>query len=156
MKTIIKNILPALIVAGSLNAQVLDGVYGGEKNPSATFEASGKLYVEEMGGYKRPHQQDYIRQANVSWEKRVWRTIDLREKLNQPLMFPLYPTQNRISLLDLIKKGIESGEITIFSDDEFKAPLTKEQALARFYRRITIDSIDSVGTRLGQREVIEE
>jgi gliding motility associated protien GldN len=107
--------------------------------------ARDKLYVEETVGFKRPMQPDHLRQANISWEKRVWRSIDLREKMNQHFMFPVYETQNRIALLDLIKKGIESGELVLFDDDEFNRELSSEQALSRFSREVTIAIVDSFG-----------
>lgn len=135
MKTIIRIFLPVLIAgAGTCSSQVLLPATSPEApGPAVFFDASDKIYVDEHSFAKRPVQLDYIRQANVSWEKRTWRTIDLREKQNQLLMFPLIPAQNRISLTDLIKMGLQAGELTLFRDNEFKFPLSREQALEKFY-----------------------
>ncbi len=126
-----------------------------EKNKTKSVLYNDQLYKDETMGSRRAVPYDHLRQASVSWEKRIWRTIDLREKMNQHLMFPEYPTQNRIALLDLIKRGIESGELILFDDEAFTQPLSREQAIARFGKEITIEIIDSFGIKKGDTTVLE-
>ncbi len=68
------------------------------------------------------------------WSKRIWRVIDLREKINHPLYYPTSPILDRKSLFDVIKDGIAKGSITAFGnpamDDEFRMELTKSEAEA--------------------------
>jgi gliding motility associated protien GldN len=72
----------------------------------------------------------HIREADVMWARRVWRTIDLREKMNHPLYFPTEAINDRKSLFDVIRQGLlVDGSITAYDpgpladDDEFKKPL---------------------------------
>ena len=73
---------------------------------------------------KRILPYDHIREADVFWEKRIWRIIDVREKINKPFMNP----DNEF--FKIISDAASNEEITLYSvlDDEFKNPLTAEEA----------------------------
>ncbi|MCL4283275.1 MAG: gliding motility protein GldN [Flavobacteriales bacterium] len=87
-------------------------------------------YIKEHTKTQRVVPYPYIREADVMWYRRVWREIDLREKINLPLYYPTEPINDRKSLFDVIKQGIlEDGSITAYdpgpigTDDEFKKPM---------------------------------
>ncbi len=73
-----------------------------------------------------------IREADLFWEKMIWRTIDVREKMNLPFSNPKQP----FFLLDAVK----NGEMTAYSteDDEFSFPLEIETVEAIGYNTDTI------------------
>jgi gliding motility associated protien GldN len=60
----------------------------------------------------------HLREADVPWEKRMWRIIDTREKINLPFRYP------KKYLFEVLTEGAQSGEITIFTKDDFKKPLS--------------------------------
>ncbi len=79
---------------------------------------------------KKPMPLPYVREADVMWSKKIWRIIDLREKMNQVLYFPTVEAEGRNNLINLLLKGIEDGLLTAYdarTDDEFKVPMTFEQ-----------------------------
>ena len=84
MKFRILLVLLLVALAGNVSAQtggpnVLDGVY-----------------VKEHTIERTPLPYAYLREADVMWSKRIWRIIDLNEKMNLPLKYPLSKqTQDR-------------------------------------------------------------
>ena len=75
-----------------------------------------------------------IRQTDVAFSKRVWREIDLRDKMNQAFASP------KARLMDIIVEAIKNGELTAYdptstkndpNGDSFKNILPLDQVLAR-------------------------
>ena len=100
------------------NSQIINGAY----KRSDTFQ-------------KKPMPLPMVREADVFWSKMVWRIIDLREKINQPLYFPTTEVDGITSLSSLLVKGIETGQLTAYdarNDDDFKTPLTMAEVKESF------------------------
>jgi gliding motility associated protien GldN len=100
------------------------------------------FYVKENTRTRRAVPYTNERESDIMWSKRVWRTIDLREKFNHPLYYPVSPINDRKSLFDVIKQGLMDGEIHAFDnpvfDDEFKVRMSKGQLDTLF------NSVDSI------------
>ena len=118
----------------------------------ATVQAQTVLdgaFIKEHTKTQRVVPYPYIREADVMWERRVWREIDLREKINLPLYYPTSPIKDRKSLFDVIKDGIlEDGSITAYSigvtgeDDEFTTAMTVPEVKALLTRTDTTQTED--------------
>lgn len=88
------------------------------------------IYTKENSNNRRAIPYPYLREADVMWSKRVWRVIDLKEKINHPLYYPTAPLADRKSLFDVLKDGaIKEGRVKCFSptDDEFRIEFTKSE-----------------------------
>ncbi len=101
-------------------------------------------YIKEHTKTKRVVPYTHIREADVMWARRVWRTIDLREKMNHPFYYPTEPINDRKSLFDVIRQGLlVDGSITAYdagpllTDDEFKKPLLATELKDMFSRMDT-------------------
>lgn len=70
--------------------------------------------------YKKPIPYVPIREADVMWAKDIWRTIDLREKMNQKLYYPIQPVGQRMSLFSLILHGVRENNLRAYKDDPNK------------------------------------
>ena len=108
-------------------------VYGQEviAPPKAPKYPDG-VYTKENTRTRRAIPYPTLREADVMWSKRVWRVIDLREKMNFPLYYPETPILDRKSLFDVIHDAaINDGTITCFAqpatDDEFRYDMTKSE-----------------------------
>jgi gliding motility associated protien GldN len=112
------------------------------------------FYTPEKSVQKSPVPYTPIREADVMWHRRVWRTIDLREKINQPLYFPTIQINNRKSLFSVIKMGILTGQLTAYgnpiNDDEFTKPLTLSEATNVLRKIDTIYYDDLEGNRVSK------
>lgn len=109
-------------------------------------------YIKEHVRTKKVVPYPPIREADVLWSKRIWRAIDLREKINFPLYYPIQPIKGRLSLFDVIKQSIlVDGSLTAYSpgptkqDDEFTTPLSPEEIKLVFttYDTVMTENIDT-------------
>lgn len=107
-----------------------------------------KPWIKENTPTRRVVPYTHVREADVMWHKRIWREIDLREKINHPLYFPITPINDRKSLFDVIKQSVTVDKtLTAYStqDDEFTVPLTVSEAIASMGDSVTIMLEDEWG-----------
>lgn len=110
------------------------------------------VYVKEHIPTKKVVPYEFVREADVTWSKRVWSVIDLREKFNHPLYYPLddinvlgawNKNTTRWSLWTIIRYHVMSGDLTIYSPynpewqdwkdgDQFKYPMTVGDATKNY------------------------
>lgn len=83
-----------------------------------------------------------VRESDIMWRKRIWRVIDVREKLNLPFM---YPEETFISIL---LKGVQDtvGGIKAYrtDDDKFSYKLTSQEVSTMGSSVDTIQQVDPV------------
>ena len=98
------------------------------------------IVVRKVRTEKRTLAYPELRENDLLWEKRVWRLIDTREKINLPFR---YPEQY---FFDILVEGIRDGEITAYSaeSDAFQYPLEQEDALKDLVTIDTLPIIDPV------------
>jgi len=93
------------------------------------------VYTRETIPQRIPIPYPHIREADMLWTKRIWRIIDLREKMNHPLYYPTNRMQDRISLVQRLVDAIKYNEISAYDpipDDEFTTLLSYSQVIKNF------------------------
>ena len=81
---------------------------------------------------------DHLREADIFWQKRVWRVIDTRQKMNLPFVYPEKPFIQ--TLLDIVEEN--DSEVNIFMDDTFSEKITLSDVETRLNSVDTITVID--------------
>ncbi|MFN5224626.1 MAG: gliding motility protein GldN [Bacteroidota bacterium] len=118
-----------LICSHMVQAQnVLDGVYVRENNPQ-----------------RRVVPLSFLREADVMWSKKVWRIIDLKEKMNLPFGQPEEVINDRRSLNRILFDAVLNGELTAYSDEEFIKPLFREEFLSSLVKSDKVPKLDEYG-----------
>ena len=94
------------------------------------------------------------------WAIRVWRFVDLKEKMNLPLYYPLEPTEDRTNLFDLLVQALlADGQLTAYDDtegngDEFLNPMDRKEIQAMLEQREIISTIDPDTDQMIDLEVV--
>lgn len=86
----------------------------------------------------KPLEYGYVDDRDILWSKVVWEYVDLNEKINLPLYYPVDTTnvsKDRRSLFDTLLRGIKNGKITeIYDDSYFTAKMTKSEISNKLFR----------------------
>ncbi|MBT3385389.1 MAG: gliding motility protein GldN [Prolixibacteraceae bacterium] len=104
---------------------------------------------------KKPMPLPSVREADVFWSKKIWRIIDMREKMNQPLYYPSEEMDGRVNLISLLLEGINTGQITPYDarvDDDFKVPMTFAQVQESFGAETTTE--EKIDFDTGERTTV--
>ena len=119
MKQLLYSIF--ILICLGINAQEING---GPVNIPSDGVIDG-VYIQEHTPTKRLVPYEFVRESDVMFSKRIWRTIDLREKINHPLYFPFdyYTGGNlwvknttRWSLWTVLKHHIMKGDLIMYDN----------------------------------------
>ncbi|WPU95149.1 gliding motility protein GldN [Mucilaginibacter sabulilitoris] len=93
-----------------------------------------------------------LRENDVVFAKRVWREIDIREKMNQYMASP------KSRLIDILLNAISAGELTAYDPtptkddpggDAFTVPLSAGGAKSKMADSSVVDRFDKDGNKIG-------
>ena len=97
------------------------------------------VYVKENTQTRTPLAYPFLREADVMWSKKIWRIIDLNEKINLPMKYPSSnSTNDRKNLIDVLLNATKEGTLTAYDymNDEFLLPITMKQVEERGGSRV--------------------
>ena len=116
------------------------------------------VYDKERVHDKKVQAYAPLREADVMWSRRIWRDIDLRQKINHPFYYPMNNgdpgsiiTTDRKSLIDVLYDAVTNAEqsdpnkrVVAYDpnggrDDEFRTPMSRSQLMT-----IGSGSLDSI------------
>ncbi len=88
-----------------------------------------------------------VREADILWEKRIWRVIDVREKQNLAFSYPEAP------LVQILAEAARAGQLTAYADDRFSEAMTLADVDAQVSETDTIFVYNLV-TGLDEMQVV--
>jgi gliding motility associated protien GldN len=123
-RSLVISIIIGLLAFAGWNgqAQILD-------NPP-----SDRVYDDYDAADIKPVPYPDLRKADVMWSKRIWREIDMRQKMNQPFYYPIEPHNNWRNFITVVMDALKEGSITAYdisNTDEFLVPLTYQEIISR-------------------------
>jgi gliding motility associated protien GldN len=76
---------------------------------------------------RTPLPYEDLRWDDALYAEKVWRELDLREKLNQTFRYDAEDDNGSQMFVDMLLKAIREDSITAFSDDRFSQPMTADE-----------------------------
>lgn len=72
---------------------------------------------------RTPLIYEHLRWDDALYAEKVWRELDLREKMNKIFMYEAIDDNGSQIFVNMLMKAVQTGEVTAFSDDRFTTPL---------------------------------
>jgi gliding motility associated protien GldN len=88
---------------------------------------------------RTPLPYEHIRWDDAFYAEKVWRELDLREKLNLVFKYEAEDDNGSQMFVDILLKAVQSGQVTAFGDDRFTLPMSVDEITQK-----TAGSVDTV------------
>ncbi|MEY2868133.1 protein involved in gliding motility GldN [Flavobacterium glycines] len=138
------NMRNFLIMAIALIGGVASYAQSNLLNARIPEEIGLKTKAQQISDNDKPLAYGYVHDRDVLMGKMVWEIIDLSERINFPLYFPIDTANigsDRRSLYDVLTRAIKSGAITeVYSDSYFNTKKTFKDIQASLSRIDTTDA----------------
>jgi len=137
----LRNFFIIIVLAvGSLTSRAQSNLL----NAKTADQIGQKNAAQQIADNDKPLSYGYIDDRDVLMGKTVWEIIDLNEKINFPLYFPV-DTANigaeRRSLYDILTKAIKKGRITeVYTDSYFNTKKSMKDIEGSLSRVDTTDA----------------
>lgn len=135
-------------------------------NAKVPSEIGLKTPAQKISDNDRPLAYGYVHDRDILMGKTTWEIIDLSEKINFPLYFPIDTANigpDRRSLYDVLTKAIKAGKITeVYTDSYFNTKKSYKDIKASLSRIDTTDAArelinqdpDAYRTRVVKKKVV--
>ena len=139
------SLLVILFAAGAFNASAQSNLL----NAKTPDEIGKKTPAQLISDNDKPLAYGYVHDRDVLMGKTTWELIDLDERINFPLYYPIDTAnigKDRRSLFSVLLNGIKTGKITeVYADDYFNTKKTLKDMQSSFkYVDTTQAGIDEI------------
>lgn len=158
------TLLAALLFAISFSFAQDDELGGSTLEQPVRKPAETFWEQVDVGEFSDPVAFPPVRQADVIYYWTIWRTIDLREKVNHPLYFPTETRGTWRSLGQLIFDAIDFSNpektedvLPLYMDEMCTLPYSRDELQGILSNVTTIADYDlETGEEIGTKELITE
>jgi gliding motility associated protien GldN len=137
----IKNLL-SVVFAIALSASTF--AQSNLLNSKTPDEIGKKTPAQLISDNDKPLPYGYVHDRDVLMGKTIWEFVDVDERINFPLYYPIdtaFVGKERRSLFDVLVKNIKNGKITeVYADDYFNTKKTFKDMESSFTYVDTIDA----------------
>jgi gliding motility associated protien GldN len=109
---------------------------------------------------RTPLAYENLRADDALYRHKIWREIDIREKINLPFRYSADENNGNQRFISILLQAIQDSAVTVFSniDDRFTTPMTKGEVVKSIGGDpIPVKIYDSLGNEIGvkmtQREI---
>jgi gliding motility associated protien GldN len=100
---------------------------------------------------RTPLPYENLRWDDALFAEKVWRELDLREKINKVFQYDEKSDNGSQMFIDILLKAINTGEVTAFADERFTTPMSLPEI-----QQLTQGTADTVAkTKVDDPNVIE-
>lgn len=100
------------------SAEGMDTIIKRSLRPDGAFDRSGII------NQRTPLPYEDLRWDDAFYAEKVWRELDIREKMNQPFRFNAKEDNGDQQFISILINAIRKGEVVAFADERFTTPLT--------------------------------
>ena len=100
------------------------GLLGAKGSPS--LRNDNAFDKSNLNG-RTPLTYEHLRWDDALFAEKVWRELDLREKMNQTFRYEAPSDNGSQIFVDMMLRAVLDSQVTAFSDDRFSTPMTIDQ-----------------------------
>ncbi len=86
-----------------------------------------------------PLTYEYLRWDDALYAEKVWRELDLREKMNKVFQYEATDDNGSQMFISMLLKAVTNGDVTAFADDRFTTPMSLTEV-----QQLTMGTADTV------------
>jgi gliding motility associated protien GldN len=88
---------------------------------------------------RTPLAYEYLRWDDALFAEKVWRELDLREKMNQTFRYDAVDDNGSQIFINMLLKAVNTGQVTAFADDRFTTPMSMPEI-----QQLTVGLADTI------------
>lgn len=132
------NNLPAYNPYGNIPIRVDSTGMGGDTVVRASLR-NDNAYDKSSVSARTPLVYEHLRADDALYAEKVWRELDLREKLNRTFQYEAESDNGSQIFVNILLRAVNTGLVTAFQDDRFSIPMQISEVT-----QLTVGSADTV------------